>query len=87
MISSFECNGQTLRFLTTLEGGDWVEYVPEDNKATVHRQNMTFEEIDVEGEIEVGEGYFEMSCDALSLTQAPFRARLVTGFYGIELTN
>ncbi len=81
------CGSQSIVFKTTISGGDAIEYDPETNTASVHRQDMSREQIDFEGSISVDKGDFTLEFNTENTTSAPARVKVVAGFSGKEINN
>ncbi len=79
---------EKITFNCEISGGEYIEYYPETNTATLfHNAEQTKEEITFTGSVTVPSGNYSAVYSAEALTDAPVRAKLVLGFSGQEITN
>ncbi len=77
-----------MTFNCEIKGGEFLEYDPLTNKATLyHNYEQTKENVTFSGKLEIPTGSFEAVYSANATTNAPVRARVVLGFYGQEIGN
>ncbi len=78
----------SITFNTTVKGGEYIEYIPEENKAYLyHNREQTIEEIPFTGTINAPSGSFTVEYTAEATTKATLRARVTLGFKGQEISN
>jgi hypothetical protein len=80
--------GSSITFNTTITGGNYIEYYPDENKAYLYdNAEQTVTEIPFTGTLNVPKGSFTCTYSAEAQTAATLRARITLGFAGMELTN
>jgi len=79
---------QTMTFNTEIDGGNYIEYHPDENKAYLYNnKEQTISEIPFTGTLEIPSGDFTCEYTAEALTKATLRARVTLGFSGEEISN
>ncbi len=77
-----------MTFNTEIEGGNYIEYYPTENKAYLYNNNeQTKTEISFTGTLNVASGNFTCTYSAEALTSSTLRARVTLGFSGEEISN
>ena len=85
---TIKVGSDTITFNTTVKGGEYIEYIPEENKAYLYRnREQTIEEISFTGSINAPSGNFTVEYSAEATTKATLRARISLGFKGQEVSN
>ncbi len=92
---SVTVGSNTITFNTTVRSGEYIEYIPELNKAYLHSYNVltdgtngntpTVTEITFTGSLTVPAGEFDYTYNATGTTEAPLRAQVVLGLMSAEL--
>ncbi len=92
---SVTIGNNTITFNTTVRSGEYIEYLPELNKAYLHSYNVlsagtngntpAVAEISFTGALTVPEGEFNFTYNATGSTEAPLRAQVVLGLMSAEL--